>query len=240
LAPEFPPNLIVFNSRLDDDRLVGNVEYIEAIDKERLRVRWNSRICPEGYKPVGEGVAYYKEDDFVIKMPVNSHAEPDILGPPIRYRWTQGLRSELLFVMIILILPNGHTLLNPTPLPSNAKAFNDRLAVYWMLEGDHLGRTSAEWGLKHLSRPLSEEVANVNNLTKKPQNTQNDIIDFGQLARKREQSKKLREVITPILNFDTIRTICLDLAACRKSKLELFDNRHHHATNGKKSAKKGS
>jgi hypothetical protein len=64
--------------------------------------------------------------------------------------------------MAAMLLPGGYTLEQPQPNPSAAKAFRDRIGVYWILPGDDRGRTQIEWGIAKNTSSLDEEVEHIN------------------------------------------------------------------------------
>lgn len=163
MAPELPPSLVIFDSRFDaSGELLGDIYYIEPVNAAQLHVRWNVGQPPPGYIPVGGGVAYASADDGKVQeLAVSKDVPPDPLGNS-RYRWVQGLRFGLEWVMFILILPEGYTLFDPYPNPSGTRNFNGRLALYWALEGDRLNRTRVEWTLKELSGELKDELVRIN------------------------------------------------------------------------------
>lgn len=162
MAPEYPPKLVVLDLRFKKGKLIGTLEYIEvAIIAERLRVRWAVESKPTGFIKVGRGVAYVYKTDKVITIPISKDAEPESLGNS-RYRLQEGLRPGDPWLMIILILPKGYTLVDPEPVPVNSKDFKGRLALYWVLKGDEFGRTKADWGIRQFESNLSSEVERIN------------------------------------------------------------------------------
>ncbi len=158
MAPEYPPKLIVWDLHLKADRLEGSLSYVELADSaERLRVRWGVTDEPPGFFPVGDGVAFVHQTASVVLMPISREARPEFLGGA-RYRIQEGLPPHDPWLMEIVILPEGYTLDHPNPAPASVKAFQQRLALYWVLEGDRQGRTQVEWTLKPLEVSLDDEV----------------------------------------------------------------------------------
>jgi hypothetical protein len=67
--------------------------------------------------------------------------------------------------MYVLVLPAGHSIVNPQPFPIEAKKFEDRVSLFWLLYPEiDSGRSSvvAEWSLSKLSQDLDVEVERIN------------------------------------------------------------------------------
>ncbi len=162
MAPEVPPLLAVWDLYIQSGELKGSLEYVEILgETQRLRVLWSVDDQPEGFFPVGGGVAYVYGTESVVLMPISKAATPEPVGHS-RYRLVQGLSPEEPWLMLIMILPQGFTLVDPKPGPVRAKPFKGRLALYWILEGDKFGRTHTEWGIKELANDLAAEAQNIN------------------------------------------------------------------------------
>ena len=162
MAPEVPPLLAVWDLEYQDGELRGALEYVEILaGQQRLRVIWSVEEQPEGYFPVGGGVAYVYRTESVVLMPVSRAAIPEALGNS-RYRLVQGLPPGEPWLMMIVILPLGYTLMDPQPLPARAKPFKNRLALYWILEGDKFGRTQVEWVLQEFRGDAATEAQLIN------------------------------------------------------------------------------
>jgi len=125
-------------------------------------VRWREESQSDGFAPVGGGVAFiYSKGAEFDSVPISNDAIPDDLGEH-RYRWTEGLNVGIPWVMFILILPAGHTLLTANPAPAGARIFQGRLAVYWILQGDDIGRTQVFWTLSSLRGELRADLVRIN------------------------------------------------------------------------------
>ena len=163
MAPERPPSVVIFDARFEGDSLRGTLHYVESQDTNlRLRVRWNVASQPKDYRPVCDGVAYvYQKAGKVDVLPISKDASPTPLGNS-RYRWTEGLDPQHPWLMFILILPEGYTIANPHPLPVDTKNFAKRLALYWILKGNDLGRTDVELTIKKLQTDVNSEIAKIN------------------------------------------------------------------------------
>jgi len=163
MAPEHPPYLVIFDGRIESGDLRGTCEYIEPkTPGSRLRVCWAVESQPDGSIPVGGGVAYLERGaDFEI-LP-RRNVEPPSLDTN-RYRWTEGLNYDIPWVMFIFILPAGYTLAETSPAPAGTRVFQNRIALYWMLEGNKIGRTQIEWTLSPLKRQMKEELIRLNRL----------------------------------------------------------------------------
>src|SRR5688572_33181813 len=101
MAPEYPPQLVIFDARFEAKTLKGDLHYIEVPLGERLRVRWDAERAPRKFQPVGGGVAYiFKTVDLQV-LPVSRDSVPDDLGE-LRYRWSEGLNSGIPWMMFAL------------------------------------------------------------------------------------------------------------------------------------------
>ena len=192
MAPEHPPSLVIFDAALtENDNLVGSVKYIEALPGESLRVRWNVSSPPPDFKPMGKGVVFvYTQNTQVTEIPASDDAKPDNLGD-FRYRWSEGLELGIPWLMFVLILPKGYTLLNARPLPAGVKAFKSRIALYWLLKGDDFNRTQVEWQIGPHQGDLKSEIIRINNASFVEDRAD---IYVGELDTPRE--KKLLEIYT--------------------------------------------
>lgn len=162
MAPEHPPSLVIFDATLEENDLIGVVRYIEASPGEYLRVRWNIGNQPPDFKPMGNGVVFvYTKNTQVTEIPASYDAKPDNLGD-FRYRWSEGLRFGIPWLMFVLILPENYTLLDTRPLPAGVKIFNNRIASYWLLKGDDFNRTKVEWKIDPYEGDLTSEVIKIN------------------------------------------------------------------------------
>lgn len=161
MAPEHPPELVIFDSRFEDGKLRGDLQYVEAPVGRRLRVRWDVERKPESYRSIGGGVAYVFSSKQLKVFPVSRDATADDLGN-FRYRWSEGLNFGVPWLMFILILPKGYTLIDPKPSPARAKLFRKRIALYWIPKGDDIGRTNVECTLKAFEGAATSKLVELN------------------------------------------------------------------------------
>jgi TIR domain len=162
MAPEHAPALVIFDSRFEDDKLKGELLYVEVPPGKRLRVRFADEREPENFQPVGGGVAYVFKTDGLDELQPSRQPPVDLGG--LRYRFIEGLNLGIPWVMFVLILPHGHTLEAAEPLPERAKTFKDRLALYWILKGDDLGRTEVECTLRPFEGSAEAMLEELNRL----------------------------------------------------------------------------
>jgi hypothetical protein len=162
MAPEFPPNVVIFDSYLEGRQLRGTVTYVESPHPEKaLRVRWSAATKPDGFEPIGGGVAFVfgKPKDF-LTIPASSDAQASPLGNG-RYRWSEGIQFGN-SLMLILILPKGYSVGAVEPAITDSKEFQGRIAVYWMLQEQRPGQAKVEFSLKRYLGPPAEELININ------------------------------------------------------------------------------
>jgi ribulose bisphosphate carboxylase small subunit len=163
MAPERPPRLVVFDSKIGNGELRGSAHYVEPkAGVGEIRVRWNVESQPADFMPVADGVAYVlNRDEAVDVLPVSEDARAQPRGGR-RYRWSEGLGKGQPSLMFALILPQGYTLTDPDPVPVDTKSFRERLALYWMLEGGSQQRAQVEWTLEELRGDLESEMIRIN------------------------------------------------------------------------------
>jgi hypothetical protein len=212
MAPEFPPSLVIFDARFENEQLVGSLEYVEAPKNKRLRVRWNVTAQPTGYISVGGGVAYVYDED-VILLPVSKDAKPSDLGD--KYQWTEGSNPEVPSIMFILILPKGYTLSMADPRPVGIKIYKERLSFYWILKSKNSENVTTEFALIELQQDINHELIQLNNdYLSRPSLSKNiDIEDreFNRSPIDEVNTKKLRKLLVDHFDDSEIRDLCFDL-----------------------------
>jgi hypothetical protein len=163
MAPEFPPRLVVLDLLLVQGVLVGRIEYVEGGNEhERLTVLWKVDGTPNGFFPAGHGVASVKQSAGVFALTAAEQSEIPSLGNG-RWVWPQELPHAQSWLMVIMILPAGHTLAEATPAPVRAKEFRERLAVYYIAKADEPGgRISIEWSLAPATSAIRDELSTLN------------------------------------------------------------------------------
>lgn len=164
MAPEFPPRLIVFTLEAAAEGLTASIENVEPMQPgpgaPPLRVKWSELALPLGYRAVGSGALFVEEASDVLFTPPSPVQLKSLEND--RFRWIQGTPRDVPWVMIAFVYPRGHSFRHARPAPTAAKVVNGRIAAYWCLRGDDLGRTSVEWALHAVSGPLEHEVRYLN------------------------------------------------------------------------------
>ena len=191
MAPEHPPELVIFDSRFADGKLKGDLHYIEVPVGERLRVAWEPEQQPENFQPVGGGVAYVFQAEHVSRLHVSHDAAPDDLGN-LRYRWSEGLTYGIPWVMFVLILPTGYTIGDAAPVPARAKLFHERLALYWILKGDDYGRTTVAATLKQFAGDPYAKMVQLNRACSQETLTANKFIRIEDDQPRRQQNQSMK------------------------------------------------
>ena len=163
MAPEYTPKIVIFDARFENGELKGSTQYIETEHaSQQLRVRWDVESQPEDFRQIGGGIAYvYAKGPEVKEYPISRDARPTVISSD-RYRWAEGMPSGCPWLMFIMILPEKHTLFEPNPKPAHMKIFGKRLALFWMLKGDDLGRTEVECTIREYEGDLGQELVRVN------------------------------------------------------------------------------
>jgi hypothetical protein len=158
MPPEEIPLLIAVDFKLDNGKLVGREERIEHQRGQLMFASWYANVQPQGYRPVCGGVVYVQESD--IRETKTSDKRPSDAGK--RYIWRDTNRPD--GVMFVMILPEGHTLREPNPLPYEAKNFQGRLAVHWRTQPAE-GQFEVSWRVERLaSKDMNVEVQRINKI----------------------------------------------------------------------------
>ncbi|MGE3507664.1 MAG: toll/interleukin-1 receptor domain-containing protein [Vicinamibacterales bacterium] len=164
MAPEFPPRLIAFSLDAAGNGLAATIENVEPMPpgsaSRPLRVKWSELATPAGYRAVCGGALYVEEADGVLFTPPAPVQLESLEGD--RYRWIQGTPPDVPWVMIAFVYPHGRSFRHARPAPTAAKSADGRIAAYWCLRGDDLGRTSVEWTLHPVRGPIDAEVRYLN------------------------------------------------------------------------------
>ena len=201
MAPEYPPVVVILDSRFEDETLLGNLNYVENPNGRLLRVRWHVQGPVADFAPIGDGVAYVyrKDENNIIEIAASSDATPTPLGNG-RYQWTEGLQHDAL--MFILILPPGYTAVAPHPKPMGTKLFNERIAIYWIAnraEGNfHAG---FEWTLQSSADSIEAELVALN---------QRYLTLYREETAVEHTRAQIRQILTERLDDTDIRMLCFD------------------------------
>lgn len=164
MAPENPATVVVHDLYFDGEILRSRRELVEADDpgSHVLNVGWGYAEQPPGYFSVGGGVIYVRETDRYLRMPKDGkppyEEAPTSLGHSRYWVREDTARGG---TMIILILPDGYTSAGAVPAPIGAKAFHDRVALFWRRDKD-TGSLQVTWTLGKLEKSLQHEVERLN------------------------------------------------------------------------------
>ncbi len=152
MAPEFTPNIALLDLRIDESGLKGTLRYYEKSDG-KITVRWLIDEPPDGYREIGEGAAYIKDEPSIIEPPPSENKRLLPISAD-RYQWAEAARFEgKPPPMLILILPRNYTAVDLLPKPIGTDIFTDgsgdkRLVLFWMPEDEEAKRMAVEWTLK--------------------------------------------------------------------------------------------
>lgn len=149
MTPESPGNLVALDLEWRNFKLECQVDRYDPTGGELLLVSWNATECPEGYVPVGSGVAY-------VSVPTNfehRRYRARIDKADGGFEWLD--RTFGIGLMLILTLPANFTYVfpdkgKPGPWPMRFKSTDDgRMALYWWLQGQSPdGRTVVSWRMQ--------------------------------------------------------------------------------------------
>jgi hypothetical protein len=168
MAPDRYPVLAIWDLSLSTGSPVGPLSYYEATGvNERLTIRWAATRKPAGFLIVNKGVAYVRDDGNINPTPA-SVMSPESLGSG-RYRWHEGgFRPGAAEIMMVLVLPEGHTVDSPSTPPVGAKIFKERLALYWIPTAGHDGQVVVDWTMQTFDGEPSREVERLRRLSTMP------------------------------------------------------------------------
>jgi len=194
MAPEAPGNLIVVDSRFQDQELTGYVESVEYAPEQRERIEatggwfyvlWNEKPKEADYVSLGGGVVYVNKKELPSGYKI-SPKNPIVLDPlgDGRYAYSYPALGEGL--MFVLVLPEGHTLADSRPMPRSAKVLNQkRLAAYWKPDGKYGAPVKIVWQIKKVDGDLKSERNRINADAEKPVNVpDNQGVIVGQPDRR--------------------------------------------------------
>ena len=159
MAPEEPGKVVALDFSIVDNRLTAKGEMIIPSDKN-LRVSWYAHNVPQNYKAICGGVAYAYEPSILDIQPLTDMRPTQYEG---KYSWREPVREDGL--MFILILPDNKTIVDPDPIPVEAKSFKKRVALFWLVWPDSetsIGTVSFEWELRDFQGEVDFEVETVN------------------------------------------------------------------------------
>jgi len=146
MSPEEPGKLIFIDSWREGKAYKG--KGWTAYNGIGLRVSWYADEPPPGSRGLGDGTLY-------VYSAANADFQ-EIARSTIRrkggfYYWGDTIRGTGL--MIALILPKNHTIINPVPMLREAKELEglDRMAVYWMFEREEQKHVEARWNIQPTS-----------------------------------------------------------------------------------------
>lgn len=176
MPPEEPGKVIALDLKITDSILIAEGEMIIPSDKN-LRVSWYAQNVPQNYKQICGGVAHAFEPSIAYVQPLPEMRPTQIEG---RYSWREPARED--GVMFILILPDQKTISNPNPIPIEAKLFNNRIALFWLVwpnGSDRQTNITFEWELKTITKEIEFEVEDINSFiskfTPRPKTTEYEV-----------------------------------------------------------------
>lgn len=148
--------LEVIDLNLVNGRLKGEVTRVSALPDEPLGIRLSPPRKPTDFVALAGGIIYVKRAHMAT--PATSDAKPEVLGRSdvaVNYRWPDTALDGAGLAMVVL--PKGHTLTNPDPVPIAARAHDERLAVIWAPAGQALG-----WVTRPHQGDLAAEASRLN------------------------------------------------------------------------------
>jgi hypothetical protein len=155
LSPETPGNLVYVDAQFDGSQLMGRGERLTS--EQFMTVSWYAVEPPAGSHTLGDGVAYIYNADKLTVDDIPAVSLPAAGG---RYYWRDTAKGDGL--MFVLLLPQDHTLVEPDPLPREAKLHNGRIAVYWKPEGMFNADVVMRWQLARLNEGVDRAVERLN------------------------------------------------------------------------------
>jgi len=148
--------LEVIDLKLVGGRLKGEVTRMSALPDKPLQIHLYAPSKPAGLVALGGGVVYVTPADSTA--PAARDARPEVLGradDATNYRWPDTAHNGA--GLALLVLPKGHTLIRPAPVPIAARVHDERLAVFWAPGGQAL-----TWLMRPYDGDLGAEAARLN------------------------------------------------------------------------------
>lgn len=160
MPPEEPNSLVALWLDFDDKDLICRGERVFP-STTQLKVSWYTtpKNIPAGYIPIMNGTVFaYKET--INNVALVEQFTPTKIGN--EHFWRDHTSPNEL--MITLTLPVGQKLVSWTPQLIEAKKFQDRIAVFWLLYPSSDGKTGVQvtWSLSDLDQDLDNEIERLN------------------------------------------------------------------------------
>ena len=145
--------VVLLDLRFDDGALVARAHTVEVAEGvERLGVRWEHAPDEPGFVAIGDGVAH------MPAATVTAITEDDVALTATGvqcWSWQRELAAENPWLMLMIVLPPGHTFASATPGPVAAKLHRDRIAVTTMMQADPDGLGELAFTLAPTSDPAA-------------------------------------------------------------------------------------
>lgn len=179
MPPEEPSALVAVNCEFRGTKLHCSGARVIAGDVP-LRVSWYTSPSgtPTDYTPLLGGVVFVFQPtvERILEYP-----ELSLTRVGKRYTWRDGAGNSGL--MFVIICPTGYTIDHTSPTPVEAKNFDNRLALFWLVyaDVDSPERVKVEWTFEKLDdgQSVDSEVERVNQaiaLTmRRPEKVQYDV-----------------------------------------------------------------
>lgn len=201
MAPESPGNLVVLDLRYDEKgTLFKTVEQVTPPQEEPahgwLRVRFDEAPDADFY-PVGQGVVDVSQPEGYKHCPPGPQSKVlTIGGGPHRYVFDNVALGEGL--QLVLVLPKGYTLSEFNPVPTSAKDFRERLAVYFRPKEKYGQTATVTWQLRRFRGSIDAEAKRLRGdflSARQPQTTGGAFLDredpdFKEIKSARKSSGK--------------------------------------------------
>ena len=143
-----------------DDRPVWSGARLFRSSQGLLKSSWftakGSR--PHGYVPVLDGVIFTHEESVGATTEVDRFSPTRVKN---RFKWKDSATEHGL--MLVIALPPGQTIREWTPSLEEAKAFGDRVGVFWLLfpTSDSSSSVTAQWSLCGFDGSLDDEIERI-------------------------------------------------------------------------------
>lgn len=173
MPPEIPGQLVSIDFKLSENRnLVGQVTRVTPIS-DHLTVTWYTAGAPNTYTKVSKGVVYVKTSTIQHPLDKMTHATPT----KARGRYTWRDFAGQYGTMLSMILPEGITVVNPKPFPEEAKTFQKRIALFWILwppKDEEGSSVEIEWGIRSFRDKIENQVEKINRTIRRSRRRQGE------------------------------------------------------------------
>lgn len=157
MAPEEVYRLIALMMRTDGHRLLANGEIVSRPDGLPIYVSWYRKSPANSQVAIAGGLVHVPITPRLARDEIRDMAPADLGDGYFKWREPPPEEGPLMFAMS---LPPGYTLTKSEPKPVEAKDYEDKIAVFWILPPKN--QISLKWQIGEIRGDLIEEIRRIN------------------------------------------------------------------------------